>query len=98
MAGRMIRLIIQGPEEKTTESFSEQLSNQLATMIAQSQEAIRLLGPAAAPISKLRFRFHLLLQAANGKQLRSLVATTVQASKCPGDLQLLIDVDPLSLL
>ena len=98
--GRMIRLVVQGPQEKTAEDFSEQLSDQLATAIAQSVETVRLLGPAAAPISKLRgrFRFHLLLQAANGKTLRSLVAATVQGIKCPGDLQLMIDVDPLSLL
>ena len=98
--GRMIRLVVQGPQEKTTEDFSEQISDRLATAVAQSAETIRLLGPAAAPISKLRgrFRFHLLLQAANGKTLRSLVAATVQEIKCPGDLQLMIDVDPLSLL
>ena len=98
--GRMIRLVMQGPQEKTTEIFSEQLSDQLTAAIADSTETVRLLGPAPAPISKLRgrFRFHLLLQAASGKTLRSLVAATLQDIKCPGDLQLMIDVDPLSLL
>ena len=98
--GRMIRLVVQGPQEEATEAFSEQISGRLETAVAQSAATVRVLGPAAAPISKLRgrFRFHLLLQAANAEELRSLVAATVHDIKCPGDLQLMIDVDPLSLL
>ena len=78
--GRMIRLIIQGPVEGIAEGFAEQLSDRLTTSIAQSPATVRLLGPAAAPIAKLRgkFRFHLLLHAGDGGALRGLAAAVTQ--------------------
>ena len=98
--GRMIRLIIQGPVEGIAEGFAEQLSDRLTTSIAQSPATVRLLGPAAAPIAKLRgkFRFHLLLHAGDGGALRGLAAAVTQNMKLPSDVQLIVDVDPLGLL
>ncbi len=58
---------------------------------------VRITGPAPAPLERLRgkWRFQLLLRAANGSQLRRLVAQVVPEQH-GGDL--VVDVDPQDLL
>jgi len=64
------------------------------------QAKIDILGPAAAPLAKLRdkYRFHLLFRSAYRNALRSVVSRVSQAVKAPGDVQWIVDVDPMDML
>jgi primosomal protein N' (replication factor Y) (superfamily II helicase) len=69
---------------------------------AQGQAEIRVLGPAAAPLARLKreYRFHFLLKSPRRATLNQLL------NKCLGycgqkeipDRAVLIDVDPVNLL
>lgn len=62
---------------------------------------IEILGPAAAPIAKLRnqYRFHLLLKCAHSKKLNGFVRKLIGNSKwVPKQTKVIVDIDPLNLL
>ena len=62
---------------------------------------IEILGPAAAPIAKLRnqHRFHLLLKSAQPKTLNQFVRRLIGDSKwMPKQTKITVDIDPLNLL
>lgn len=62
---------------------------------------IEVLGPAAAPIAKLRnqFRYHLLLKSAQHRILNQFIRKLVGNSKwVPSQTKVIVDIDPLNLL
>ncbi len=63
-------------------------------------DKVRVLGPAPAPIAKLRgkFRFQLQLQGVDGGRLRAAVRAAQDALKAPAEVQWIADVDPLDML
>jgi primosomal protein N' (replication factor Y) len=121
----MIRLVVRGPAERTTESFAEELADRvrealagdpaspvpgppalydlppvLVSEIANPAADHRVLGPAPAPISKLRgnYRFHIQLHGADGAQLRRAVRDAADRLKAPDEVQWIADVDPIDML
>jgi primosomal protein N' (replication factor Y) len=96
----MVRLVIRGPVETLAEAFADQMHGRLAQLNDEAGEPVRILGPSAAPIAKLRgkHRFHMLLLAADGAQLRAMVQEAVNDLKPPEDVQWIADVDPLDML
>ena len=95
--GRMVRLIARGPNESEVEKF---LLGVAATLRAASPPGVSLLGPVPAPVAKIRnlFRFHLRLQAAAARPLQDLLHAVLPTLKPPGEVELAVDVDPMSLL
>ena len=88
--GSMIRLIIRGPSEETTEAFAQHLADTPRADIAAVQspdedDTARILGPAPAPLNKLRgkFRFQIHLHARDGQLLRSGSATVKRKDAPP---------------
>ncbi len=78
------------------------LSGELAHVLDPAPEGIKVLGPAEAPVSKLKkeYRYQLLIKAANRKNLNELLQRLRRFAlerKWPATA-LVIDVDPLSLL
>jgi primosomal protein N' (replication factor Y) len=116
----LIRLVIRGPAERTTESFAEELADRVREALAgdpapdgsgaadveNSAEVcdpagdIRVLGPAAAPIAKLRgnYRFHIQVHGPDGAQLRRAVRDAADRLKAPEGVQWIADVDPIDML
>ena len=96
----MIRIIIRGPLETTTEQFAESIVEVLQPEASRLGDEGRILGPVAAPIPKLRgnFRFHILLYSRDNAALRDVVRTTVNRLKAPEGVVWVIDVDPLDML
>jgi primosomal protein N' (replication factor Y) len=66
----------------------------------QVQANVRILGPAEAPIAKLRgkYRFHSLLQAEDRMAMHEIVRQATADLKPPQEVQWVVDVDPLDLL
>ncbi len=96
----MLRIVVRGPVETVTATFAEHVGERLRAEIARRGIAVRVLGPALAPISKLRgkYRLHLQLQSADGAAMREVVRTALADLKPPDDVQWIADVDPLEML
>ncbi len=99
--GSLARIIVRGPELNPTEEFAEQI----AKSIKKGRELlgvkeIRLLGPAAPPIARLRgnHRFHMILMSADAGQLNRLLTRVDAELKPPKDVLYVIDVDPIDML
>jgi primosomal protein N' (replication factor Y) (superfamily II helicase) len=78
------------------------MSTELGTHLMPPPESIKVIGPAEAPILRLKteFRYQILIKAASRKALNELlrgVQRFAQEHKWPATA-LVIDVDPLSLL
>jgi primosomal protein N' (replication factor Y) len=78
------------------------LSAELADILVPAPEGIKVLGPAEAPMSKLKneFRYQILIKAASRKRLNELLRQirrfTQERKWSPAAL--VIDVDPLNLI
>ena len=70
------------------------------TVEARRAGGVRVLGPAPAPIARLRdhHRFHLQFHGASGARLRSLVRAATADLKTPDAVAWIVDVDPVEML
>ena len=99
-AAEMLRLIVRGEQEGVTTAFCQELADRLQAAFPPASEGLRLLGPAPAPIAKLRgkYRLHLLLIDSDRDRLRQVFRqATADVPAVPG-VQWVVDVDPWSLL
>ena len=97
--GRMIRVIARGTSETPTEQVMESIADLLRIRLADDDQ-FRLLGPAPAPIEKLRgkYRFHMLLQITSITPLKEALRAAQTAVHAPDDVQWIIDVDPVDMM
>ncbi|WP_145049854.1 replication restart helicase PriA [Lignipirellula cremea] len=97
---QVIRLIVRGPIEEQTEQFADLITDRMRARIEDQQFDARVMGPAPAPISRLRgkFRYHALLQGPSGDQLRDVARHAAIDLPVIDELQWIFDVDPTSLL
>jgi primosomal protein N' (replication factor Y) len=95
----LIRIVVRGPVEAVVARFARLVAERLAEA-NRAQAAARVLGPAPAPIGKLRgqFRYQLQLHAADGERLRAAVRNAVRGLQNPEGVRLAIDVDPTDML
>jgi primosomal protein N' (replication factor Y) len=96
----MIRLVVRGAAEATAGQFAETLSAHLKDSLASAPFACRVLGPAPAPIHKLRgqYRFQIQLHGADAAVLGKTVREATAGLKTPDAVQWIADVDPLDML
>jgi primosomal protein N' (replication factor Y) (superfamily II helicase) len=95
--GRMVRVIARGAEETAVYEYLKKLGD-AARQVADA--SVRVLGPAPAPIIKIRslYRFHLQLRCATARPLQSLMRDVPGRFPPPQGIELAIDVDPISML
>lgn len=98
--GALARVVVRGAREAEVRHFADDLANALRAELQPVGDAYRLLGPAPAPIAKLRgqFRYHLQLHGPELDPLRRAAAAVTAATKTPAEIEWMIDVDPLSML
>jgi primosomal protein N' (replication factor Y) len=96
----MIRIVVRGDRESATKAFSEEIARQLHGHAKVLPTAVRILGPAPAPMAKLRgnFRYQLQLHSPDGAQLRDLVQRVTAQLKDPDGVAWIVDVDPLDMM
>ena len=74
--GSVVRIVVRSPREEAAEAWAGTLAAALRrTVEAERAEGVRVLGPAPAPIARLRdhHRFHLQFHGASGARLRSQI-------------------------
>jgi primosomal protein N' (replication factor Y) len=94
--GRLASLVISGPDRPSAEGFARRLAG-----ASPPEEAVRVLGPAEAPIAVVRgrHRFRLLVKAARSFDLSGYLRGWLrQAPKAGKGVKLEVDVDPMSFL
>ena len=96
---RLVHLRLEGAIQEHVARKSRELAEKLRGDNV-SQPAIEILGPAAAPIAKLRnrYRWHILLKGPRGPALTELVRSAVSMVPGRGAVRLHVDVDPYNML
>jgi primosomal protein N' (replication factor Y) (superfamily II helicase) len=94
--GRLAALVVSGADKHAAQAFARRLAQ-----LAPRADAVRVLGPAEAPLALIRgrYRFRLLVKSPRGFDLSAyLRAWMAAAPKATGKIRLEIDVDPQSFL
>lgn len=96
----MSRLVIRGPKEAVAREFAGHLAERLTAALAREENLARVLGPAPAPIAKLRglHRFQIQLQGPRPEPIHAALLQATEGLEAPEGVQWIIDVDPLDML
>jgi primosomal protein N' (replication factor Y) len=102
---RLARLIVRGRDQQATGDFAEQLAAAFQSALGRLGEAgsvpqVRLLGPAEAPVFRLKgyYRFHFQLQSPSAAALHQLLRAVLPAIRPPNGVEFTLDVDPFNML
>jgi len=95
--GRLVRLIARGRNETAVCAYLNEVA---ADCRAAADPSVRILGPAPAPILKIRnlYRFHFQLRCPNSRPLQILTSSVPPRHPPPHGIELAIDVDPITML
>ncbi len=95
--GRVVRLIARGPDFGIVRRYLEDLTDALRNACPPS---IRMLGPAPAPVEKIKdlYRVHLQMRGKTPKPLQDALQAVLPAFPPPAGVELAVDVDPMSML
>jgi primosomal protein N' (replication factor Y) len=96
----MVRIVIRGPIASAAHALAEEIANRLKKHVTNVSPPVRILGPATAPIAKLRgnVRYQIQLQSPENEQLRNLVRVATADLKSPEGVIWTADVDPLDMM
>jgi primosomal protein N' (replication factor Y) len=102
---RLARVILRGHDQQQTADFSEcvaALFHEAKSRLGGDGVAaeVRLLGPAEAPVFRLKgyFRFHFQLQSPSPGTLHQLLRLVLPTLRPPTGVELTVDVDPFNML
>jgi primosomal protein N' (replication factor Y) len=95
----LARIILRGPREDLVRGESRRLAELFRETAKQFGGDVRILGPAPAPILKLKtlFRYHFQISAPSDEPLREWWRLVEPHLALPESLELTIDIDPLDM-
>lgn len=96
---QLTRVILRGPHEPMVQETAKAMAEHLRMAAAQIQLPVRILGPAPAPITKLKglFRYHFQLTAPSLECIQTLWRAVRNDLPQGKDVEYVVDVDPLNL-
>jgi primosomal protein N' (replication factor Y) len=101
---RLARLIVRGKNAKTAGDYADRLAaafEQAQERLKETQPGeIRILGPAEAPIFRLKgyHRFHFQLQSPSSAYLHDVLRQTLPTAKPGHGIEVTVDIDPQDML
>jgi len=98
---RLVAVRVDAGDEGRAREAAEILAHVAASHPAAAEAAVRVLGPAVAPIARLRgrYRYRVLLQGADRRRLRAVAAAVAaRVEEGLGPARATVDVDPVSML
>jgi primosomal protein N' (replication factor Y) len=101
---RMARIVLRSREEQAGAAFADAMAASFTSALQAMQSAgpaeVRLLGPAEAPVFRLKgyHRFHYQLQSPSPATLHKLLRAVMPTLHPPAGIELALDIDPFSML
>jgi primosomal protein N' (replication factor Y) len=101
---RLARVLVRSREQQAGADFADRLSGAfklaLEKLSASGPVELRLLGPAEAPVFRLKglFRYHFQLQSPSPGTLHQLLRMVMPALSPPSGVEVALDVDPFNML
>ncbi|MFO0927055.1 MAG: primosomal protein N' [Gemmataceae bacterium] len=102
---RLARVIVRSREQEPGGQFADRLAEAFQTGLAALKEKepaieVRLLGPAEAPVFRLKghYRYHFQLQSPSPGALHRLLRAVMPAQHPPAGIEGPLDVDPFNML
>jgi primosomal protein N' (replication factor Y) len=98
---RLALVRLDGAEERRTREVAIALGRAASATAPAVAGHVRVVGPAAAPLARLRgrYRFQVLLRARDRRPLReSLLALIPARDRLAGQVRIVIDVDPVQMM
>ncbi|MFN9367992.1 MAG: primosomal protein N', partial [Planctomycetia bacterium] len=97
--GHVVRLVVRSLDERAAQEWAGHLATRLREAAA-GDATVRVLGPAPAPITRLRerYRWHVQVHGAEGDVLRDLVRRATATARTPDNVAWIVDVDPVEML
>ena len=82
--GSVVRFVVRSHREEAAAAWAGTLADRLRAAVVAGAEGMRVLGPAPAPIARLRdrFRWHLQVHGPDGERLRALVLQATAFLRC----------------
>lgn len=92
---KLAAIIVSSPDQTLAETYVRQLSAN-----RPRADGLEILGPAPAPIAKLRnaYRYRFLLKTPKGFAVQNLLKAWMHSSKPPHNVRVAIDIDPISFM
>jgi primosomal protein N' (replication factor Y) len=96
---RLARLIVRSRDQQAAADFAARMAGDFQAALAAAPE-VRLLGPAEAPIFRLKgyFRFHFQLQSPRPGELHRVLREVLPPLRPPSGVEFALDVDPYHML
>jgi primosomal protein N' (replication factor Y) (superfamily II helicase) len=102
---RLARLIIRSRKQEAGQQFAERMAGAFHAALQKFNTAsqagvVRLLGPAEAPVFRLKnyYRYHFQLQCASAATLHEVLRAVVPVMRAPAGVEFTLDVDPFNML
>ncbi len=101
---RLARIIVRSRDQQAASAFADQLADAfqrtLQTLAAQTPPEVRVLGPAEAPVFRLKgyYRFHFQLQSPSPGVLHQVLRAVLPPQRPPAGVEFTLDVDPFNML
>lgn len=106
--GALVRIVVRSIDSRAAEiwatSLADSIRQELTTLSLpaglEASSAPRVLGPAPAPIARLRerWRWHFQVHGPDGEQLRAALARVFLRTTVPDNVAWMVDVDPVEML
>jgi primosomal protein N' (replication factor Y) len=95
----LARVIVRGPDEQAALAEARKMAELVRTTIAAQSLEIRVIGPAPAPVARLKgsFRFHFQLSAAEYEPIQQLWRAVSDQFKPPPQVEYAVDMDPINM-
>ncbi|HTK75749.1 MAG TPA: primosomal protein N' [Gemmataceae bacterium] len=110
---RLVRMIVRSLDQESAAAFAETLAGAFREALnnearragsvsdrSTADTAIRLLGPAEAPVFRLNgyYRFHFQLQSSSAAALHRVLREVLAVVRPPATVETSVDVDPFNML
>ncbi len=98
--GFQARIVIRSEILAKAQYMADHIAEQITSAASLLESDVTLLGPATAPVEKLRgkFRYHMLLNSGNAGVIQKVVRRAQTTIKSIDDVQWIVDIDPQDML
>lgn len=98
--GHLARIVIRSEILSKAEQMADHIGEEIEASTRELEKDVTLLGPATAPVEKLRgkFRFHMMLSSSVQDDLQAVIRRAKTKIKSIDDVQWIVDIDPQDML